>query len=96
MMADCPLCRLPLKQVGRHVQARDDAGHFFVFALCMSCRLRLDRLPTRLQQRQHDIAIRRLSARPDRHDYVSFANETEAAIFCRLSADIPSFPSSEK
>jgi hypothetical protein len=81
-----------MRQVGRHVMARDDAGLFFVFAVCMPCRLRLDRLPTRLQQQQHGIAIRRLAVRQDRHDYVSFASETEAAIFCRLSAEIPSSP----
>jgi hypothetical protein len=66
------------------VQSVDDAGVPFVFALCLPCRLRLDRLPANARRRQHDIAIRRLVEDPPSYPIKLFDTEIEARIFLAL------------
>lgn len=83
----CPLCKFPIRSAGQIVQAVDDAKHEFVFALCVACRLRLDRLPEKLRQRQHRIAIARLCTDQDKYPIRMFPGEIEARLFTALLAE---------
>ena len=84
---NCPLCRLPLATAGRYIVANDDAGAWFVFALCMRCRQRLDKLPVTVQIRQQDLAFFRMAKNPDAYYLESFADELSARMACALIAD---------
>lgn len=86
-MALCPLCRLELKQVGRLIEHRDARGFFAVFPVCQPCRQRLDRLPERVQHRQHSIAVCRLAARPEHYNYNTFSTVIEARLFRALEVE---------
>ena len=66
------------------MQALDDLRVPFVFALCMPCRLRLDRLPATARMRQHGIAIRRIAENPSTYAVRQFDAEIEARIFVAL------------
>jgi hypothetical protein len=66
------------------VQAIDDLCVPFVFALCMPCRLRLDRLPANARRRQHAIAIRRIAENFPAYVVRQFDAEIEARIFVAL------------
>lgn len=85
----CPLCRLTLRQVGRYVQALDDARRPFVFEICTGCSLRLDRLPRTLQIRQQTIALHRIAENPERYRFRVFDDETAARLYCQLAAEVP-------
>jgi hypothetical protein len=85
-MTTCPLCRLPLKAIGRLISAHDDARQNFVFPICNHCTARLDRLPVKLQRRQLAIAIRTLANDPDKYGVRLFDDEVSASIFCYLEA----------
>lgn len=69
------------------MQALDDLEVPFVFALCVPCRLRLDRLPTGARRRQHSIAIRRIAENPSVYPIAVFATEVEARIFVALAVE---------
>lgn len=66
------------------MQALDDNGVPFVFALCIPCRLRLDRLPASARMRQHAIAIRHIAENPPAYALRQFDLEIEARIFTVL------------
>jgi hypothetical protein len=85
-MTACPLCRLPLKAVGRLISANDDARQNFVFPICNHCTARLGRLPAKLQRRQMMIAMRNLSDDPDKYGVRLFDDAVSASIFCYLEA----------
>ena len=83
----CPHCRCPLGQPGRYVQGNDEAGLFFVFALCVRCSRRLDRLPIQQQLRSHDRAARLMATRPGRYLVKTFSEEVAARAYCMLEAE---------
>lgn len=85
-MTTCPLCRLPIRTIGRLVSAIDDARQNFVFPVCNHCAARLDRLPERLQRRQLAIAIRNLADDPDEYGIRLFDDAVSASLFCHLEA----------
>ncbi len=66
------------------VQALDNLAVPYVFALCMPCRLRLDRLPETARRRQHSIAIRHIAENPSIYPVMTFTTEIEARIFVAL------------
>lgn len=72
---------------GHLVQALDNVAVPFVFALCVPCRLRHDRLPANAKHRQHSIAIRRIAEDPSFYPVMVFASEIEARIFVALTAE---------
>lgn len=84
--AICPLCRLRLSPVGRVVSFQDTAGQWFTFEVCLTCTLRLERLPIRLQLRQLDAAVGNLWRHPERYELTPHANETEAVLATKLRA----------
>ena len=86
-MANCPLCRLQMKAVGRLVAAIDDVGQHFTFSVCVHCATRLDRLPSTLQRKQLACAIRNLAADPERYCVMFHDGAHEATLFCRLEAE---------
>lgn len=69
------------------MQAVDDLRAPFAFALCVPCRLRLDRLPATARMRQHSIAIRRIAENPSVYPIAVFTTEIEARIFVALAAE---------
>ena len=86
-MSLCPHCRCYMKQVGRYVQAQDEAGQNFVFAVCACCSVRLTRLPLPQQIRAHDRAARLLAAHPERYWLRTFDTEVEARLYATLEAE---------
>ena len=85
-MLHCPCCRLPLRQVGRYVQGADHDGAFFVFAVCMPCRVRLDRLPRKAQHRLMAIAAERLAGNESCYQVEFFSSDEHAKMACNLLA----------
>lgn len=86
-MTNCPLCRLPMAQVGRLVAADDAVRQNFAFSICLHCVERLERLPLRLQGRQMDVAISNLEKHPERYEIRFFESEEAALLYVRLEAD---------
>lgn len=76
-----------MRAAGQMVQALDDAAVPFVFALCVPCRFRFDRLPHKARQRQHQIAIGRIGTTPERYPFKVFENEAQARLFVALAAE---------
>lgn len=87
MSKNCPLCRLPIRQVGRLVAFKDSAGKCFVFEVCSACSLRLDRLPVLVQKRQFDAAVSQLDRHPNRYLLRAFPDEHSAHLFVHLEAE---------
>lgn len=83
----CPLCKLPRgAAIGRLVAFRDRADQAFVFELCPSCSVRLDRLPGRQQRRQLDSAVSNLERHPERYSIKHFPDDCSARLFVQLEA----------
>lgn len=76
-----------MKQKGKIAAFEDVLGQAFGFAICAPCRVRLDRLPLRLQGRQLDVAIRNLEKHPDRYEIQCFESMTAARLFVALEAE---------
>lgn len=87
MTTICPLCRLPLRQIGRLIAFDDAVGKAFVFAVCLPCTVRQARLPFNVQSRQFDGAIRNLERQPERYYLKSFSSCIEARMFVSLEAE---------
>lgn len=69
----CPACRLP--RPPSQLNAGEEAGVFFVFAICNDCALRYSRLPRGTRIKLLNAALRRVSAEPDRYLAASFADQ---------------------
>ena len=83
----CPLCKLPRgAAIGRLVAFRDHADQAFVFELCPSCSVRLDRLPGRQQCRQLNSAVSNLERHPERYSIKHFPDDCSARLFVQLEA----------
>lgn len=83
----CPLCRIRMKEIGRLISFHDSAREAFVFAVCLPCTVRLERLPFKVQSRQLDAAIRNLERYPKRYYLKNFSSEIEARMFVSLEAE---------
>lgn len=83
----CPLCRLPMNQVGRVVAFCDDAGQHFSFNICSQCTGRLDRLPKRQQYRQIHIAVGNIARHPERYEVIFFPDRFSASAYVVLEAE---------
>lgn len=83
----CPLCRLPLRQIGRLVAFDDAVGKAFVFAVCLPCTVRQARLPPKVQSRHLDVAISNLERHPGRYYLKAFSSKIEARMFVSLEAE---------
>ena len=75
-----------MNRIGRLVEYHDPHG-YFVFPICLPCCIRLERLPPRLQEKQHHLAVARLARHPEQHEYRGFATCAEARIFRVLEAE---------
>ena len=87
MSKSCPLCRLPIRQIGRLVAFKDSAGKCFVFEVCAGCSKRLDRLPVVVQNRQLEAAVSQLEKHPSRYLLRAFPDEHSAHLFVHLEAE---------
>jgi hypothetical protein len=76
-----------MRQVGRLIAYRDDAGQHFSFALCGRCSSRLARLPTRIQQQQLNAAVSAIAAHPGRYRVRCFDSAVEARLYVALEAE---------
>lgn len=84
----CPLCKLPMRRIGRLVSAVDDVQQHFVFAVCAQCASRLERLPKALQHKLLNLAVAVLARHPDRYPAPQFfASAIEADLFVLLEAE---------
>lgn len=69
----CPACRLT--RAPSQLNAGEEAGIFFVFAICNNCALRYSRLPHGTRIKLLNAALRRVSVEPDRYLAASFADQ---------------------
>ncbi len=83
----CPLCRLPMAQIGRLVAFTDRAKQSFTFDICTRCSSRLDRLPAPQQDGQVHVAICNLAKHPERYRLRAFDSQAAAHLFVHLQAE---------
>lgn len=69
----CPACRLPKPPDQVHVG--EDAGAYFVFAICRHCAQRYTKLPTGTRHKLLNAALARSAAAPDRYWSTQFADK---------------------
>ena len=75
-----------MREAGRLVAFRDDAGVSWSFAICPRCAGRLDRLPVSVQAKQLDAAINQLIKHPERYAVKRHPSETEARLYIAVEA----------
>lgn len=85
-MTICPMCRLSMRDAGRLVAFRDDAGQSFSFAICPRCAGRLDRLPMPVQSKQLAAAINQLIKHPERYAVKQHPDEGAARLYVAVEA----------
>lgn len=86
-MSRCPLCERPLSLAGAYLASADYAGQWFTFAICLTCRLRQEYLPTQARRRQDTAAANRVIKHPERYEVSTWQNSSEAKLYARLCAE---------
>lgn len=72
---------------GAYLASADYAGQWFTFAICLTCRLRQERLPTQARRRQDMTAANKVIKHPERYEVSTWQNSIEAKLYARLSAE---------
>lgn len=80
----CPMCRLPLKELGGIVPAADDVGQNFTFVICWSCSRKYKHWPISLRRQQLRAAIGLLSMNPRRYHVRFFDCQAAAILYAEL------------
>lgn len=75
-----------MREAGRLVAFKDDAGVSWSFSICPRCAGRLDRLPLQVQSKQLDAAINQLIRHPERYAVKQHATDIEARLYVSVEA----------
>ena len=80
------MCRRMLGRPDGLIAEKDDAGQFFVFAICITCSRKYQRWSPAIRKQQLRAAIGLLSMNPQRYEVKTFDSKGAAFLYVELES----------
>ena len=88
MTHQCPMCKRPMKHLGKMYAFRDDAQKSFTFGICHLCAARLTLLPMKIQRQQERACVGNVAAHADRYQVKAFDSWDAAYLYINLETEL--------